>query len=126
MTMQQQVNDLVEAIAQRVSAELGTGPAQDRLRCRWSCDTCRGCHVKRPDDVRKFVKLGADRIAAGVGHEKPASDLASMIDHTLLVPDATKEQLRKLCEEARKYSFATVCVNATNIRFCAGLLQGSC
>ena len=126
MTMQQQVNDLVEEIAQRVSAELGTGPAQDSgCDVAESCDTCRGCHVKRPDDVRKFVKLGADRIAAGVGHEKPASDLASMIDHTLLVPDATKEQLRKLCEEARKYSFATVCVNATNIRFCAGLLQGS-
>jgi deoxyribose-phosphate aldolase len=48
-----------------------------------------------------------------------------MIDHTLLVPDATKEQLRKLCEEARKYYFATVCVNATNIRFCSGLLEGS-
>lgn len=126
MTMQQEVNDLVEAIAQRVSAQLGTGSmGQTGCDVAESCDTCRGCHVKRPDDVRKFVKLGADRIAAGIGHEKPASDLAGMIDHTLLVPDATKEQLRKLCEEARKYSFATVCVNATNIRFCAGLLDGS-
>ena len=68
MTMQQQVNDLVEAIAQRVSAELGTGPAQDSgCDVAESCDTCRGCHVKRPDDVRKFVKLGADRIAAAWG-----------------------------------------------------------
>ena len=55
MTMQQQVNDLVEAIAQRVSAELGTGTTQDSgCDVAESCDTCRGCHVKRPDDVRKF------------------------------------------------------------------------
>ena len=68
MTMQQQVNDLVEAIAQR--ERNGNWTAQDSgCDVAESCDTCRGCHVKRPDDVRKFVKLGADRIAAGVGHE---------------------------------------------------------
>ena len=37
--------------------------------------------------------------------------LAGMIDHTLLKPDATPEQIAQLCFEARKYGFASVCVN---------------
>lgn len=53
------------------------------------------------------------------------SDLAPYIDHTLLKPDATSEQIRKLCEEARQYNFATVCVNSSNVRLAAELLRGS-
>jgi deoxyribose-phosphate aldolase len=56
-----------------------------------------------------------------------ASDvfLAGMIDHTLLKPDATPEQVRQLCQEAIKYNFASVCVNSAYVRLCAELLQGS-
>lgn len=53
------------------------------------------------------------------------SDLAPYIDHTLLKPDATSEQIKKLCEEARDYGFATVCVNSSNVRLAAELLRGS-
>ncbi|HSI02852.1 MAG: deoxyribose-phosphate aldolase [Myxococcota bacterium] len=60
-----------------------------------------------------------------MGHDSPPSDIAPLIDHTLLKADATKEELKKLCEEAKKYGFATVCVNPTNVRYCAGLLEGS-
>lgn len=52
-------------------------------------------------------------------------NLASYIDHTLLKPDASHAQLRKLCEEARQYSFAAVCVNSSNIEFVAKELEGS-
>ncbi|MFH1808927.1 MAG: deoxyribose-phosphate aldolase [Pseudomonadota bacterium] len=48
-----------------------------------------------------------------------------MIDHTLLKPDATTEELRKVCDEAKRYSFATVCVNSANIPFVARQLGGS-
>lgn len=48
-----------------------------------------------------------------------------MIDHTLLAPDATREQIRKLCEEAKEYHFASVCVNPGWIRFCKDQLKGS-
>ncbi|MFA6409053.1 MAG: deoxyribose-phosphate aldolase [Gammaproteobacteria bacterium] len=48
-----------------------------------------------------------------------------MIDHTLLKPEATKEDLTKVCEEAKQYNFATVCVNSSNIPFVAKLLKGS-
>jgi len=51
--------------------------------------------------------------------------LASYIDHTILKPDATEEQVRKLCAEALKYHFASVCVNPTNVPLCAELLKGS-
>lgn len=50
---------------------------------------------------------------------------AGMIDHTLLKPEATKEQIKKLCEEAREYGFHSVCVNSSFVYYCAALLKGS-
>ena len=49
----------------------------------------------------------------------------SFIDHTLLKPDATVEQITKLCMEAREYKFASVCVNSCWVRLCSELLRGS-
>jgi deoxyribose-phosphate aldolase len=51
--------------------------------------------------------------------------LAHMIDHTVLKPDATQDQIAQLCYEARKHSFASVCVNPSNVKLCAQLLKGS-
>ena len=45
------------------------------------------------------------------------------IDHTLLKPDCTDEQIKKLCEEAKNYNFASVCVNPGYIKLCASLLE---
>ena len=50
------------------------------------------------------------------------SQIARMIDHTLLKPDATAEQIRQLCQDARTYNFASVCVNPTWIALAAELL----
>lgn len=47
------------------------------------------------------------------------------IDHTMLKPEATSEQIEKLCREAKKYGFAAVCVNSSYVRLCAELLEGS-
>jgi deoxyribose-phosphate aldolase len=52
-------------------------------------------------------------------------EVAKYIDHTLLKPDASQDQIAQLCYEARKYSFAAVCVNPTNVKLCAQLLKGS-
>lgn len=52
-------------------------------------------------------------------------NIASLIDHTLLKPDATKSQIEKLCEEAKEYKFASVCVNPTWVKFAAEQLKGS-
>lgn len=51
------------------------------------------------------------------------SDLAQMIDHTLLKPDATDEEIKKLCQEAIDYRFKTVCLNSSNIALAARLLE---
>lgn len=51
--------------------------------------------------------------------------VGDMIDHTLLKADATREQILKVCAEARQYKFASVCVNPTWVATVAGELQGS-
>jgi deoxyribose-phosphate aldolase len=48
-----------------------------------------------------------------------------MIDHTLLKPEATQDEIARLCYEARKHGFASVCVNPANVKLCAELLKGS-
>jgi len=54
-----------------------------------------------------------------------SSQIAKMIDHTLLKADATKEQVKILCEEAKQYSFASVCVNPTWVHYASELLAGT-
>jgi deoxyribose-phosphate aldolase len=51
--------------------------------------------------------------------------IARLIDHTLLKPEATREEIRKLCDEALNYGFASVCVNPWNVPQAAELLRGS-
>lgn len=51
--------------------------------------------------------------------------LAAMIDHTLLKPEATPAQIATLCDEAREYTFASVCVHPCNIYAAADRLRGS-
>ncbi|MCA1036283.1 MULTISPECIES: deoxyribose-phosphate aldolase [Bacillus] len=54
-----------------------------------------------------------------------ATNVAKMIDHTLLKADATKEQIEVLCSEAKEYSFASVCVNPAWVSYASELLEGS-
>jgi len=51
--------------------------------------------------------------------------MASWIDHTLLKAEATAEQVKNLCAEAREHRFATVCINPVYVPLAAGLLRGS-
>lgn len=52
-------------------------------------------------------------------------EIAALIDHTLLKPEATPQQIAQLCAEAREHGFASVCVNPTFVAQCADLLAGS-
>ncbi len=61
--------------------------------------------------------------AAGHGGLNPA-DVARYIDHTLLKPEATREQVDKLCAEAVEYHLYSVCVNTTWTAYCARKLRG--
>lgn len=52
-------------------------------------------------------------------------EIARLIDHTLLKPEATAAQVERLCEEARRYRFATVCINPVFVSLAAERLVGS-
>lgn len=53
------------------------------------------------------------------------TNVAAMIDHTLLKPEATRQQIESLCQEAKEYKFASVCVNPTWVSTAKELLKGS-
>ena len=74
----------------------------------------------------------ADRVRQLAGQPRdtrpsalPPSKVAQLIDHTLLKADATAADVTKLCEEARKYSFFSVCVNSANVALARDLLRGT-
>jgi deoxyribose-phosphate aldolase len=78
-----------------------------------------------PEKVRQVVANGADRVAFhGAGADVPM-DMARYIDHTLLAPDATAEDIDRICAEAREFGFATVCVNPVWVKRAADCLKGS-
>jgi len=91
---------------------------QTRCACHSVVDDC--C----PDRLRGVLDAGATRVGLLATGGAPAG-VASMIDHTLLKPDATRAQIEDLCREAAQFKFATVCVNPTWVSTAARLLAGS-
>ena len=133
------VDRLVEIIAQRVQERLGSQPAAVRLalapRDRGDCvddsapgedcGSCGACVVRRPWSVRAAEGAGAMRVGAALGVGAVPADLGKLIDHTLLKPEATRDEVVKLCEEAKQHRFASVCVNTTWVPLCKALLSGT-
>lgn len=74
--------------------------------------------------AKDVIKAGADRVEKGLDAPIPGKELARYIDHTLLKANATREEIIKLCEEAREHNFASVCVNPANVALAAKLLDG--
>ena len=70
------------------------------------------------------AKFGVDGEGGSKGGYSPAS-MAKYIDHTLLKAEASINDVRKICDEAKRYNFASVCVNTSYIRFVADSLSGS-
>jgi deoxyribose-phosphate aldolase len=67
--------------------------------------------------------LDGESLSAAFG--SGSASLSSMIDHTLLKPDATEEQIKKLCKEARENKFASVCINPHYVPLAVECLRGS-
>ncbi len=89
------------------------------------CAACGLCIERTPQAVGALVSSGADRIGAAIGAKPVTSELGGLIDHTLLKPDATEKDIRKLCDEARQHEFASVCVNPGWVGLAAELLKGT-
>jgi deoxyribose-phosphate aldolase len=106
---------LVAMLAEEVIAQTRERPARP----------C-GCHQVNEDccprRVSPIIDAGADRLGLNAGGGAPR-EVAALIDHTLLRPDATRDQIEQLCREAAEFRFATVCVNPVWVALCAGLLR---
>ena len=121
------IEQLVEIITREVllaiaSQEQQTTPTDSY--CKLDC--AEGiCVTTCFDQAGDVISAGAGRLSSTVGVIPENLDLAHMIDHTLLKPETTPDQIAQLCFEARKHSFASVCVNPAWVALCAQLLQGS-
>jgi len=118
---------LIEAITREVVATLSGpgGPGAPRSPGD-ECRDCRGaCAAQCADRVRTVVAGGADRIAHRGNPDNVPDDLARFIDHTLLRPDATADDIDRLCREAKDHRFAAVCINPAWVRRAAVALRGT-
>jgi deoxyribose-phosphate aldolase len=99
-------------------------PARKVPEAELSCEThaCGTCEEHLVCGARQLHQVGTARLTPL--SIRTSRDLAPYIDHTLLKAEATRDDLVKLCDEARKYGFATVCVNSSNVALCARLLDG--
>lgn len=123
-----EVEKIVEVVTREVLLALAEKEQLTNLpqgeRCAGEC--AEGICVKTCfDHVGHVINAGAERITSTLGGIPQDLNIASMIDHTLLKPDATPDQIAQLCYEARKYGFASVCVNPGHVKLCADLLRGS-
>jgi deoxyribose-phosphate aldolase len=139
--MSNDVDRLVELITAKVreriadtprpAVSLNVLPPRDRGDCTddsapgEDCASCGVCVIRRPWSVRAMEGAGAMRIGAPSGVGAVPADLAKLIDHTMLKPEATRAEVVALCEEAKKHRFASVCVNTTWVPLCKALLAGT-
>ena len=128
LSNQVNVEQIVEIVAREVLIALAN---QEQRSADSDCDHCTEectgdvCVRTCFDRVGRVVNAGAARITSSLGGIPEDPSLARMIDHTILKPDATPDQIAQLCYEARKYEFASVCVNPTHVKMCTELLRGS-
>src|SRR5882762_9434068 len=111
---------LVEQITDVIVARLNGGGDQEGL-----CGCTSECFNRCPERMHRVIDAGAARIGLLLGETGSARDWASLIDHTMLKPEATDEEIKRLCEEAARYHFASVCVNPTWVRAASCNLQGT-
>src|SRR5215475_2321110 len=106
---------LIQIIVEEVAAAQ-SAPAPSRCACHALLYEC--C----PDRLQGVLAAGATRLGLHASGGAPGG-VASMIDHTLLKPDATRRDIEALCREAAEYRFASVCVNPTWVALSSSLLQ---
>lgn len=122
------IETLVEIITREVLLAMAEQAEQDKYGQGAFCkvEVADGLKVKTCfDNAGHVISAGAERITSTLGNIPEDKSFAKMIDHTLLKPDATADMIAQLCYEARKYHFASVCVNPTHVKLSAELLQGS-
>ena len=123
--LEQIVRVVTEEVARYLSVSgqtaLPLGAGDDEI-----CADCdQNCAEKCARKTRAVVDAGADRISCGPRVVQLDKGFAGLIDHTLLKPEASRKEITKLCEEAARFAFASVCVNPWNVPLAAELLRGT-
>jgi deoxyribose-phosphate aldolase len=120
---------IVRAVTEEVVRYLGapekpvSGGVSDDAEICPDCDL--HCAEKCARKTRAVVAAGADRISCGPSVVELEAGFAGLIDHTLLKPEASRDDIRKLCQEAVRFGFASVCINPWNVPLAAELVRGS-
>ena len=114
----QDLQRLIDIITEEVIAAHGGAGVRTQCGCHSVLSDC--C----PDRLRGVLAAGASRIGVHATGGAPG-DVAGLIDHTLLKPDASRGDIEKLCREAAEFHFATVCVNPVWVALAAARLRGS-
>jgi deoxyribose-phosphate aldolase len=126
---QPQLEQIVQAITEEILGYLGAPGARDLAGLEideFVCPGCDGRCVERcPLKTRRIVEAGASRISAGPDIAQVEAEIAALIDHTQLKPDATREQIQKLCQEAVRFGFASVVVNPWYVPLAAQIVRSS-
>jgi deoxyribose-phosphate aldolase len=109
---------------------LTTGQAEDVLRTWLETPFAGGRHTARVEKITAIEQQYGKGSAPAAAKSEPAKTkvdgpIASLIDHTMLRPEATRADIVKLCAEARQYGFATVCINPYWVPLAASELAGS-
>ncbi len=116
-------DELIKKIVEQVISDQQKKPGSEE-NDHASCQGCGHCIAKRQDAVKQIADAGASRLSAGIGVGKDIVT-PTLIDHTLLKPNATARELEQLCGEALEYGFYSVCINPTHIARCRDILAGS-
>jgi deoxyribose-phosphate aldolase len=115
--------ELIRRIVEQVLAGQGT-PDKTSDPDHIQCVSCGHCVADRPVAVRQIAQAGASRVSAGIGIIRPEVT-PTLIDHTLLKPNAVAREIEQLCGEALEYGFYSVCINPTHVARCKEILSGS-
>lgn len=121
----------VERLVEQITKEVLLLLQEEEIRAQaggeiGTCADCIGeCVMKCQDKIQQVVDAGASRLTSTLGNVNIGPGIAKMIDHTLLKPEATQDQIAQLCYEAHKHGFAAVCVNPSYVKLCGELLQGT-
>jgi deoxyribose-phosphate aldolase len=117
---EQELERLIEEVTRQVLVLLDEGPPG-----KDASETTPLSADNFASRVQPVLSAGADRLGTTLGVAPTDGSLAHTIDHTLLKPDATQDQIAQLCFEAKKHGFASVCVNPAQVKLCADLLKDS-
>ena len=130
---ERQIDVLVDRIAERVRDRLNGQPAPGDLpterpdgrkvhasgclSCSMPVEACSSCGL---NPMAGNLRAAFSPPKSDPGH----AEMARYIDHTLLKPDAERDEIEKLCTDARQHEFFSVCVNSSNVRLASSFLGG--